>query len=277
MRDRSGAADAAPAAEARAETSALKRGLAVLELLVEATHPMTSREVADALQLSDSTAHRLLHTLWDAGYATRDEHRRFAARARSFLPLTLYHPLNVLRRDSFEQLRELREASGLSASMVVFLGLERLVLDVSGVTGSLTPYFGTCLDNPLHVAASGKLLLLGMSESARERVLGPAPYAGLTPYTLTDPAALAEDLRQAAARGFAKSLNENFVGLSAVAAPLMCGPDQMLGCLIVAGASERFSDERTNEFGTMLRARADLIACGSTAVRALRGMFPRAA
>ena len=87
------------------------------------------------------------------------------------LPLTIYHPLNVFRRDSFDVLRTLREESGLTASVVVFVGNERLVLDVSGIVGSLTPFYGTRLENPIHVSAAGKLLLLSKSAADRKAIL----------------------------------------------------------------------------------------------------------
>lgn len=262
-------------ADARSDSGALKRGFAVLQVLLEATHPMTSREVASAVGLSDSTAHRLLQSLCDAGYVLRDSARRYLVAGKALLPLTIYHPLNVLRRDAFEPLRVLRDDFGVTSSILVFVGGERLLLDVLGVTGMLAPYYETRLDNPLHVSAAGKLLLLSLSGAEREAALGEAPYLQMTPRTITSKAELAKNLETAAAKGFATNIDENFIGFSAIAAPLTIGGDKMVGCLALAGATERFTSPRVEEMGQSLRNSAQLISSGSQSMRAVHAMFGR--
>ena len=260
---------------AQADSGALKRGVAILDVLLDATRPLTSREIGEALGLSDSTVHRLLQTLCEAGWVTRAGPRSYHASGKAFLPLSIYHPFNVLRRDAFEPLRALREEFGVTASLIVFVETERLILDVLGVTGMLAPYYGTRIDNPLHVSASGKLLLAALPPEGRDALLGRPPYAAHTPLSRTTRDAVAEDLEQIEVQGFATNIDEDFVGFSAVAAPLFCGPDQVIGCLALAGATERFTIERVPEMGRSLRNSARLTSLGSQSVRAIRDMFVR--
>lgn len=261
--------------ESLSEGGALKRGLTILEVLVEAARPLTSHEIAETVQLTDSTVHRLLQTLLEAGYVSRDAtNKRYHAGARTLGPLTIYHPLHSLRRDAFEPLRVLREQSGLTASIVVFVGIERLVLDVSGASGVLTPFYETCLQNPLHVAVSGKLLLIPMSADERKGLLGEGPYEALTTKTITDPGDFERELRTVAAQGFATNIDENFVGLSAIGAPLTCGIEQTIGCVMLAGATERFTPAGILEMGNNLRDMARLISFSPVA-RAIGNMFSR--
>lgn len=261
--------------ELPADAGALKRGLTILEVLVEASRPLTSHEIAEVVQLTDSTVHRLLQTLWEAGYVSRDSSRkRYHASSKSLGPLTIYHPLQTLRRDAFEPLRMLREQSGLTASIVVFVGIERLVLDVSGASGVLTPFYETCLRNPLHVAVSGKLLLLTMSPTERKQLLGAPPYEAVTAKTITDGDQFEEELEQTASRGFATNIDENFVGLSAIGAPLTCGSSQTFGCVMLAGATEKFTSAAIAEMGVNLRDTARLISF-SAAARPVWAMFSR--
>ena len=264
-----------PRTETKSDSGTLQRGFAILELLNEATRPLTTREIADAIQINDSTVHRLLQTMRELGYVCRDEAKRYHASPKSFLPLTIYHPLNLLRREAFEPLRALREQFGLSASFIVFVGTERLVLDVSGVTGMLTPYYDTYLRSPLHASASGKLLLQNLSPKARAELLGAGPYQAYTPKTITDPDALAHELDQTARRGYAVNLDENFVGISAMGALIICGPEQAAGCLLLAGASDRFNEQRIEEIGRALREKANLFSFGSPPLRAVKSMFSR--
>ena len=261
--------------ETKSDSGTLQRGFAILELLNEATRPLISREIADAIQVNDSTVHRLLQTLRELGYVCRDEAKRYHASPKSFLPLTIYHPLNLLRREAFEPLRALREQFGLTASFIVFVGTERLVLDVSGVTGMLTPYYDTYLRSPIHASASGKLLLQSLSPKARGELLGPGPYRAYTPKTNTDPDDLARELDESARRGFAVNLDENFIGISAIGALIICGPGQAAGCLLLAGASDRFNEQRIEEIGQALREKANLFSFGSPPLRAVKSMFSR--
>jgi DNA-binding IclR family transcriptional regulator len=261
--------------EAFPDGGALRRGLTILGTLVEASRPLTSHEIAESVQLTDSTVHRLLQTLLEAGYVSRDStKKRYHASAKAVGPLTLYHPLQSLRRDAFEPLRALRDQSGLTASIVVFVGIERLVLEVSGASGVLTPFYETCLHNPLHVAVSGKLLLLSMSPVERKRLLGDTPYEALTPKTITSPEQFEKELQQTVDRGYATNIDENFMGLSAIGASMVCGVDQLVGCVMLAGATERFTPAAIKEMGRSLRDTARLISFSPVA-RAVGSMFSR--
>src|SRR5690606_39212643 len=146
------------------------------------------------------------------------------------------------------------------SSIVVFVGMERLVLDVSGVSGTLTPYYGTCLTNPLHVAVSGKLMLLDMPVSKRHELLGDGPYETLTPNTITDPIAFERELEQIVERGSSTNLDENFVGLSAIGAAVTCETGHGIGCVMLAGSSRDFTPEKIEEWGRALKDQASLIS-----------------
>jgi hypothetical protein len=55
------------------DPGALPRGIAILELLNEATRRLTWHEIADAIQVNDSTVHRLIKTMHELGYVCRDQ------------------------------------------------------------------------------------------------------------------------------------------------------------------------------------------------------------
>lgn len=259
--------------EGRSDDSALGRGLAILDVLTASMRPMTLHEIAEAVHLTVSTVHRILQVLFDTNYVQRDASgKRYHAASKALSPLTMYHPLQILRRDAMEPLRQLRAKSDLTASLVVFVGNERLVLEVSGVSGVLTPYYGTCLTNPLHVAVSGKIMLLHMDTDRRRSLLGDSPYEALTSNTITDPAAFEDELEQIRVRGFSTNLDENFVGLSAIGAALICQPGQLVGCIMLAGSSREFNEERIEEWGRALKDQASLISF-SPGARAIWNLF----
>lgn len=252
---------------------ALQRGLTIVEILIESPRSVTLHEIAEMVNLSDSTVHRILRSLKDAGYVMRDASgKRYHATAKAFSPMTMYHPLQILRRDAFDAIRNIRAQTELSSSLVIFVGNERLVLDVSGVSGVLTPYFEMRLQNPLHVAVTGKLLVLSRAPDERKSLLGDAPYEALTPNTLTDPDDFERELETITEKGFATSLDENFVGFSAIGAAVTCGTNQTLGCVTLAGASKEFTPDRIAKWGDTLQEQARLISF-SPGARATYSMF----
>lgn len=270
---KTGRGRAAETAELPADAGALGRGLAIIRTIVEAARPLTLHEVAEAVELSDSTAYRLLQALHKANYVLRDSAgKRYFAASRALCPLTMYHPLQTLRRDAFEPLKTLRVRTEMTASLVVFIGNERLVVDICGAFGVLTPYYETSLRNPLHVTASGKLLLMSCSRDERRRLLGTGPFEALTPNTITDPEALEVELETTRARGYSTNLNENFIGVSAIGAAIHCGPNQVLGCAMLAGASREFTSDAIETLGRALQEQAKLISF-SPGARMTHAMF----
>jgi len=262
-----------PSSDSPQDAGALRRGLAVVETLVEAPRPLSLHEIAEAVNLNDSTVHRILQSLLEAEYVMRDiSGKRYHAAAKALRPLTMYHPLQILRRDSFEPLRVLRAKTELTSSLVVFVGNERLVVDISGASGVLTPYYETRLRNPLHVAVSGKILLLNRSAEEQKELLGDGPYEKMTPSTITDPDAFDKELERIVTLGYSTNLDENFIGFSAIGATVMCGPDQVLGCVMLAGASKEFTPDAIASWGSALQDQARLISF-SQGARATYNMF----
>src|SRR5262245_57458797 len=265
-----GDASATPVSGEGPEAGALQRGLLLLDLMVNSGRALTLTELAELSNLNVSTVHRLMQTLMQSEHVFRDGAKRYYAGPRSYLPLSLYHPFNVLRRDSYETLRDLRDRFGVTCSLSVFIGTQRLVVELAPASNSLSPYYQTHLTSPLHAAASGKLLLLNFTLEQRRDLLGPPPYARYTPQTITDAEAVERELELTAERGYATSLNENFNGISAVGAPINVTAQRAIGAITFAGPNRHFADDVVPEMGTAARQAADLLAFGSPGVKAVR-------
>lgn len=255
------------------DSGVLSRSMMLLSVLTEASKPMSLREIAEVAQLHDSTVHRLLQALCDIGLVGRSDSRRYYAMGKAFLPLSVYHPLNALRRDSYESLVELRGLFDVTAALMVFIGTNRMLVDLAGASGMLAPFYSTHQDNPIHASAAGKLILQMMSQKERDALLGAPPYQQLTPMTKTTKQELNAELDLTTKRGFGTNIDENFMGLSAIAAPLSSGPDQIIGALVLVGPTSRFQKSKIQKMGTTLQDRTRLISVGSPAIRAVRAMF----
>lgn len=234
----------------------LLRGLALLDTLLAASHPMTLAELAADVKLDLSTTLRLLRTLEDAKRVIRiGDGKYYLASPSTLRPLALKHPLEELRRQADPLVRGLANKVSQSVVLVAYIGGERVVVDVMQAGTSLNPYYTTWLHGPLHASGPGKALLLASDPARREALLGKPPYAARTNKTLTTKAALDVDLERAAANGYVLVRDEFYDGLSAIAANFYSWDKTALGCLAITAYSESFDDE------TIALVAKELLAC----------------
>jgi DNA-binding IclR family transcriptional regulator len=256
----------------RQDMGALQRGLLLLELMQQAARPLSLTELSEMAGLHTSTIHRLLQSLLLTEHVFRDTAKRYYAGPKAYLPLSMEHPFNLLRRDAYDTLRALRDRFDVTCALSLFIGSERLVLDLAAASDSLSPYYQTHLKSPLHAAATGKLLLLNFPPEVRAEMLGPAPYTRYTARTITDPEQLRLELERTAERGYAVAWNENFEGISAVGGPILSTNGRAFGAITLAGPSRYFAPEILTEMGTATSRAAALLAFGSPGARAVLRM-----
>lgn len=250
-------------------TGTLLRGLRIIETLAEAPAPVTLAELAERVRLDNSTVHRLVQLLTEEGYAARrGKSKRYCAGPMTISLLSTYHPINNFRRETDEILRRVREETGETVLLVLFLGSQRIILNLIQGRESLAPSYQTWLRSPVHGSASGKVMLMYLPEKLANEVLGPPPYAAATPFTTTDPKLLADELASARKRGFVVSRNDALVGVTAIAAPIIW-KNSAVGCLVIAGGSTRLSEDVAQTLGAALSNAAELISNAAPSLRSI--------
>ncbi|GHJ39605.1 IclR family transcriptional regulator C-terminal domain-containing protein [Streptomyces sp. TS71-3] len=231
-----------PAALARAAKAelgpgflqSLARGLAVLEALGAARDPgLPLAALAAATGLPRATARRCLHTLVREGYAVYD--------GRLYRPLPRILELGHARlsRLSFAELAEphlhdLAERVHESASVAVLDGPD--VVHVARAPGAriMSPRIAPGARFPAYPTATGRVLLAGLPEADRDRLLAAAPPAALTRHTVTAPERLARFVARAALDGYASVDEELEEGLRAVAVPVRDAAGRVVAAVDVA-------------------------------------------
>lgn len=260
--------------ETRTDTSSppagqLSRGLLIIQTVIEAPAPMTLTELAERTGLDPSSALRITQILMSEGYLVRQHPgKRYCAGPRALSMLSPYHPLNVFRRDTAEILHQLRDEIGATVGLVLFLGTQRLIVDLAQGIDALAPFYDTWLRTPLHAAASGKLLLARLGPKQKRELLGKEPLPAATPHTITKYSELEDMLTAVREDGYAISRDDVHVGLTAVAAPIEHG-GTAVGCIVTVGSSHRFSNTDCGSAGQKLRDAARLIATATPSVRSL--------
>lgn len=261
-----------PREDGAAVIGSLSRGLQVLEVLRNTPGYLSLSDIAAETGLDASTVHRLLQALTENGYAARDDvQKRYLPGPRALSPLSLFHPVTLLRREAGAVLQAFQEETGETVALVLFIAQERLVVEFARGNQPLSPYYDTWLKSPLHGSGSGKLLLAWLSDSEREHLLGPGPYMAHTPQTITDRELLSQHLNQVRKQGYSVARDDAYQGLTAIGVPLMYPTDaQPLGCLVSTSRSSSVSAQAEAAIADKLKTASRLLLNSAPSMQALR-------
>jgi IclR family acetate operon transcriptional repressor len=247
----------------------LVRARRVLEVVYEATRPLSSLEIARRCDLDPSSAHRLVQNLAASGFLLREEEsKRYLPHPRMLFPFPIYHPWELVRRDAGTVVRPLRDRLLITTGFVVFYFGSRILLELAPGSDPLSPSYRTVLTSPLHASGSGKMLLMQYAQEERRELLGPGPFEAFTPRTLVDHDGLNADLDQARRLGYVTAVDDYIMGFRVVAAPITI-EDQMVGCLFCSGGSTVLPDERVEQVGQEVQRAAMLFSRATPNLRLL--------
>ncbi len=240
---------------------ALARGIDILRLFGTRGPDLSQTEIAEALGLPIPTVHRLVATLEQRGFLTRDvRSRRFRLGLeilRLLAPLMEGMHAPALAR---EHLRALAYETGETVNLATLDGSE--VVYLMGYSGErlLTAQTSVGLRLPAHCTALGKCLLASVGDEVASRLLGPGPYPRRTPRTLVTWAQLREALERARRDGLAISDEEFEIGLVSFAVPLLGPKDGPPLAINVSLPSMRATGSDRDVLIERLRATAKTIA-----------------
>ena len=219
--------------------------LGILEFMAREQRRIGVTEVAREFKTSKSRVHRHLQTLLEAGYVIRDadtEQYRVSARLMALgQAVSDGHELSIAARASMRQLRDqLGHSVALSVPELDGVRIVAVMAGRSNIEIGVKP--GSTL--AYHASAQGKVALAFGEEALLRGVLG-APVAALTPQTLSDPLALAANLREIRKLGWAAAPNESLVGLNAIAAPIFDALGKFIGSLGLVDSIQFLADPPT--------------------------------
>jgi IclR family acetate operon transcriptional repressor len=242
---------ASPANGQVAGTQTIARSLSVLRVLRDAHDDVGVTEIARAVGLHASTAHRIVKALVAAGYVAQNgRSERYRLGREAFL---LGHAAGrTLGFDAaMPLLDQMAQTTGESVNLVVRDGQEALV--VLRVESRQPLRFGQPVGTriPLYCTSSGKALLAFASDPPAE-VAQLGTLERLTSTTITSPEDLLRDLAETRARGYSINRAERVAGVCGLAAPVPGTEGSSIAALAVQGPEIRITEDRISELGRLV-------------------------
>ena len=248
-----------PRNEQVAGTQTIARALSVLGVLRDASSDVGVIELARALNLHASTAHRILRALVAAGYAVQNaQTERYRLGPAAFL-LGRAAERTLGFDEAMPLLEQLAESTGESVNLVIRDGDEGLVVLRVESQHPLRFIQPVGARIPLYCTSTGKVLL-AFGGDLHEEVARLGELIRLTPTTITSPRELLRDLEETRERRFSINRGERVPGVYGVAAPVLTTEGIASTALAVQGPEIRIPDDRVPQLGQLVIETAQAIA-----------------
>jgi DNA-binding IclR family transcriptional regulator len=239
----------------------LDRALDLLEALANAGEAGVS-DLATKTGLVPSTAHRLLSTLVERGYAAQSASGGRYLIGYKLLELAsgLQDRVERLKLASREHLEAIGRETGETTNLVVLEGRDVVYVDKVDGTRSVRLFIELGAAIPAHTTGSGKAILAWRSHEDVTAMLGGRPLRRSTPRTITTLDGLEEDLERIRKRGFATDNEEHEEGVACVGTPVFDHRGISVAAISVSGPTPRILNADTADLGALLREHAESIS-----------------
>ncbi|WP_160724761.1 IclR family transcriptional regulator [Bacillus sp. USDA818B3_A] len=240
--------------------SSFRNALRILNLFSIEEPELQLENIANRLEIGQSTAFRLTHSLMAEGFIVRDSSAKSYRLAASLL--SFGHTL--LRKEtlchlSIDIIEKLAEKTGETAHLGIFNDCKVLYLLKmdSAHPVHLLSHAGS--RNSLHCTSTGQILLAFQEESVIERVL----MSELTPFTsktITDANKLKNLLLSIKTKGMAVSKEELHEGVVSVSVPVLNRKRECIAAVSIAGPSSRINDRSIPKLTKQLQDAAEEVS-----------------
>jgi len=199
----------------------LRRGLQILELLLDYPAGLQQSEIAARLNCSKTSVYRITMTLVEMGYLVRNERTKRLSLSRKLVGMgSRALAEQDLMAVSVDVMNKLRDAVKETVMIGAIVEYELVIL--GQVLGSLPFKFSADLGTrlPLHTAAPSKAILAFLPEDERDQLLSAISFTRFNKNTITSIKDLNRELEQVRERGYGIDTGEQMTGIHCVAAPI---------------------------------------------------------
>lgn len=244
----------------KSESSVVSKCATVLDIISAARRPLGFKDIIKLSGLARSSTHRILAILITENLIEYDKANK----------IYRYGPrLNRWARGAWMRI-DLHENS--SAEMEGLANTTKMNSELSVLDGDSILYLRTMNafpvshashpgdHAPLHCTAAGKVFLAFMQQQQRDEMMARLRYEKLTEHTIQNPHILLEDLNTIREQGYGLSIQEEYLPVIGIAAPIKNLHGEVIACLSLWTLTDRTSQAETEAMSHILIASAERIS-----------------
>ncbi|MDB5405252.1 MAG: hypothetical protein JWL84_164 [Rhodospirillales bacterium] len=220
------------------------------------------REVAAGLQISPSSAHRLLLALAEEGFVQQNSQTSQYSLGLEFFRLAqLTTGKAPIRQAALEPMRHLVDACNETALLGIYNQVRQEMMFAASVESGHSLRYVIELNKwmPVHTGASGLAIMAFLSETEIQSIIHRTRLAPLTGRSITESYRIVAELENVRQRGFAFTRGQRIPGAVGLAAPMFGSSGEVLGDICLTIPEQRFDDASKDHLVDLLVACADRI------------------
>ncbi|MHC9237438.1 IclR family transcriptional regulator [Pseudooceanicola sp. 502str34] len=220
--------------KARVKTSDM--ALHILETIAFSEDPMSQTQIAEAMGIVKSAAHKHLFTLEESGWVARDPiSGRYGLGPKAWLVGQRATHIADLAASADSLMRNTRSETGLAVTMSTVN--KRMLNVIAALHGTHAIEIGVRQGSQLslHSSAQGQVMLAWSEPTLLEDICA-GEMKALTPHTITDAAALRARIEQTRARGYGLAPEETLLGVNVIAAPVFDHAGRLIATVAMVGS-----------------------------------------
>ena len=216
--------------------------LDVLERVASAGEEVGVSELAVQLGTTKGSVFRHLKTLVERGYLSQNpQTSKYRLGIQAYVLGQVAASGIDLLSASADAIRDLRDELGLTVVLSVLQARRLMVVET--LLGKSTLEIGVRIGTELqlHCNAQGKVALAFAKQLSMDQLPGELP--AITVNTVTDRAVLARQVAESRSQGWASAIEEETLGISAIAAPILGINEEFIGTVALVATVQNISRE----------------------------------
>lgn len=216
--------------------------LDVLEKVASAREEIGVSELAVQLGITKGSVFRHLKTLVERGYLSQNpQTSKYRLGIQTYVLGQVAASGIDLLSASADAIRDLRDELGLSVVLSVLQGRRLMVVETQ--LGKSTLEIGVRIGTELqlHCNAQGKVALAFAKQLSVDQLPGELP--AITPNTVTDRVQLMREVSAVRAQGWAVAIEEETLGICAIAAPIMGVNAEFIGAVALVATVQNIGPQ----------------------------------
>jgi len=218
-------------------------------------------EIADALDVAPSTAHRLLSTLHEMEFLQRDPRTKLYRISLKLFRLGVSSIQQMgLAQAAMPEMARLSALTNETVSLGVPHGVDMMYIERIEAQQAVKSEYPLGHTAPIYCTALGKTYLAALPRAEREQLLDSMALVPKTQYTVVEREAIERELERTASAGYAIDDREIDENLRCVAAAIVDRRGRPVGAISIAGPAFRIDVERLHEWGNAVKLATQAIS-----------------
>ena len=239
----------------------IRRAIQALNSFTSEEREWGVTELGKKLNLHKSTIHRILITLEDEGFVTKNK-----VTQKYRLGMKLFELGHIIRYQieirtyALPIMEKLSQKTEESVTLSIISGKKRVVIEKVESIHDIRQVIQLGKPIPIYCGASSKLLLAFLPDEEINKIIKKKKLVSLGPNTITNPVKLKKHLEEIRRKGYAISYEERILGSASVAAPIWDYKGEIIASLAIVGPINRFDKKKIPSFLSLVTEAANKLS-----------------